>query len=319
MNDVTRDAVAARLRKRIIRGLRSGTLTPGRRLPSARKVGAEFEADHRVVLAAYRQLAAEGLVELRERAGIFVARSGAALLPSPGIDWLVDVFVQGLTREVPVVDLEGWIRRAIRTRKLRAIVVEGTRDQIAGISRELHEDYGFDASGIDGAELATPSPELLAEIGRADLLLTTNAFARPVQSLGKRVGVEVIVAEVAPDLLGGDWRALLRNPLYFIVSDESSIATTERNFAPVAEAAENLRVMLVGRDDVASIPADAAVYISRGAADVLGDAPVGGRPVPRSRSFSWKSAREIVAFIVRLNLRAFPESGDEGVPNPPRP
>ena len=315
MNEATRDAVAARLRKRILRGLRSGTLAPGHRLPSAREAGGEFDADHRVVLAAYRLLAAEGLVELRERTGIYVARSGAALLPTPGVDWLVDVFVQGLTREVPVVELHRWISRSIETRQLRAIVVEGTRDQIAGISRELREDYGYEVSGMNAAALKAPSPEVLAEIAHADLLLTTKSFAREVRAAGKRAGVPVIVAVVGPDLLGGDWRALLHKPLYLIISDESSIPTIKRNFALVPEAAENLHIMLAGRDDVASIPKDAAVYVSRGAADVLGDAPIGGRPVPRARSFSWESAREIVEHIVRANLKAFAESRTESPAN----
>lgn len=313
-HDVTREAVAARLRKRILRGLGSGTLAPGHRLPSAREAGAEFDADHRVVLAAYRQLATEGLVELRERTGIYVARSSPALLRTPGVDWLVDVFVEGLTREVPIVELEGWIHRAIGTRRLRAVVVEGTRDQVAAMSRELREDYGFDVAGIHPSELASPTVEQGAVIDGADLLLTTKEFARQVRSAGKRAGLPVIVAEVGPDLLGGDWRALLHEPLYLIVSDESSIAAAERNFATVPEAASNLRIMLVGRDDVASIPADAAVYISRGAAEVLGDAPVGGRPVPRARVFSWKSAREIIEVIVRANLSAYAQSKVSGAP-----
>ena len=307
-HEITREAVAARLRKRILRGLESGTLAPGQRLPSAREAGAEFDADHRVVLAAYRQLASEGLVELRERTGIYVARASPALLRTPGVDWLVDVFVEGLSREVPIVDLKGWIHRATETRRLRAVVVDGMRDQVAAISRELREDYGFDVEGVEPSELESPSARMPEVIAGADLLLTTKAFARLVRAAGKRIGAAVVVAEGGPDLLGGDWRALLHEPLYLLVSDESSVAAAHRNFASVPEAARNLHIMLVGRDDVAAIPGDAAVYITRGAADVLGDAPVGGRPLPRARVFSWKSAREIIEVIVRANLRAYAQS-----------
>ena len=300
----TKEQVAARLRKRILRGLRSGTLEPGHRLPSAREAGEEFDADHRVVLAAYGLLAAEGLVELRERSGIYVARRGAALHPTPGVDWLVDILVQGLTREVPIVELHDWIHRAIGTKRVRAIVIDGTRDQIAGICRELREDYGLDATGIYAAELEAPSEGHLADLAGADLLVTTKDHGRLVRTLGKRVGVDVIVAEVGPDLLGGDWRALLRQPLYLLVSEESSVATVQRSFAAVPDAATNLHIMVVGRDDVAAIPKDAAVYVSRGAADALGGAPIGGRQVPRARGRSWKSAREIVDHIVHANLDA---------------
>ena len=314
--DATRERVAARLRKRILRGLRSGTLEPGHRLPSAREAGEEFHADHRVVLAAYKLLAAEGLVELRERSGIYVARRGAALRPTPGVDWLVDLLVQGLMREVPIVELSTWIPRAIGTRPLRAVVIDGTRDQIAGVVRELREDFGVDATGIGAADLSAPNEQQLTDLAGADLLVTTKAHARMVRALGKRVGVDVIVAEVGPDLLGGDWRALLRNPLYLLVSDESSVETVRRSFAALPDAATNLHVMVVGRDDVAGIPKEAAVYVSRGAADALGGAPVGGHQVPRARGFSWKSAREVIEHIVQANFDALPEVSGESPASP---
>lgn len=57
------------LRGRILRGLQAGTLVSGDRLPSARDLVAEFEVDHRVILSAYRELAGEQLVELRQRGG----------------------------------------------------------------------------------------------------------------------------------------------------------------------------------------------------------------------------------------------------------
>ena len=40
------------LRGRILRGLYAGILRAGSRLPSARELSAEFDADHRVLLAA---------------------------------------------------------------------------------------------------------------------------------------------------------------------------------------------------------------------------------------------------------------------------
>ncbi len=67
------NVIADTLRGRILRGLQAGTLRNGDRLPSARDLAGEFEVDHRAILAAYRELAAEGLVELRQRGGIYVA------------------------------------------------------------------------------------------------------------------------------------------------------------------------------------------------------------------------------------------------------
>jgi DNA-binding FadR family transcriptional regulator len=46
------------LRGRILRGLQGGVLRLGDRLPSARELEAELGTDHRVILDAYRVLAA---------------------------------------------------------------------------------------------------------------------------------------------------------------------------------------------------------------------------------------------------------------------
>src|SRR5688572_30346161 len=67
-----RDAIAGALRQRVVGGLHLGTLKAGDRLPSLRQLAAETGADPRVVLAAYRQLAREGLVGLRTRSGAYV-------------------------------------------------------------------------------------------------------------------------------------------------------------------------------------------------------------------------------------------------------
>ena len=65
--------IADLLRRRVKLGLHAGSLTPGDRLPSTRELAADFRVDHRVVVGAYHQLVAEGLVEMRPRGGIYVA------------------------------------------------------------------------------------------------------------------------------------------------------------------------------------------------------------------------------------------------------
>src|SRR5947208_2352056 len=86
------------LRQRIVAGLHLGTLKPGDRLPSLRRAAADLHADPRVVLAAYRRMAVEGLVSLRPRSGVFVQASGPAgesRLPEVA-SLVVDVFLRGL-------------------------------------------------------------------------------------------------------------------------------------------------------------------------------------------------------------------------------
>lgn len=302
--DLTRDGIAELLRGRILRGLHSRALASGDRLPSARELGAEFDIDHRVVLAAYRDLAGEGLVELRQRGGIYVARRDDALIPTPGVDWMIETLLQGLGREVSIIQFHDWFRRAVATLRLRAAVVQGSHDQITGMCRELFDDYGLEATGLDAADIAEPSAALIADLRRTDLLVSTPSFEPLVRRLGERVGVPVVIADVRPDLLGGEWRMLLRQPVYVVVSDERFVTVLQRFFAEVASAAENLRILIVGRDDVAAIPSTAPVYATRAAMDALAGAPLGGRVLPSARVFSAQAARDLVGYIVRANLDA---------------
>ena len=69
----SRPSQTRRLRDRILSGLHLGHLQPGDRLPSIRQVAAESGEDARAISRAYRQLEAEGLVEIRTRSGIYVA------------------------------------------------------------------------------------------------------------------------------------------------------------------------------------------------------------------------------------------------------
>ena len=66
MND-PRELIIDGLRRRILRGIQAGALRAGDRLPSARELAGEFRVDYRLVIAAYKEIAAEGLVELMER------------------------------------------------------------------------------------------------------------------------------------------------------------------------------------------------------------------------------------------------------------
>lgn len=291
------------LRQRVLRALQAGTLHAGDRLPSTRDLSAEFGEDHRVILASYRALADEGLVELRPRGGVYAARTigpnGA--LPLPAESWLVDMLAESVARGIPAVELGEWLRRSVSTLRLRAGVVAATPDQIDGIRRELLDDYGLESEGVDAALLDTPrEPVALRHV---DILVTTEAHAHVVDRVARRLGKATVCATVRPDLIGGEWRLLLREPVYVVVRD-ARFANTLLRFFQNTEGRENLRMMIVGQDDLASIPNGAPTYVTRSARDVLGAMPIPGRILPAARVFSADAAREILSYIVRANLRA---------------
>ena len=302
--------LADTLRQRLLRGLHAGTLSPGDRLPSARELAPEFETDHRVVLAAYRELAQEGLVELRQRGGIYVAATRHDGQPTPGESWMVRLLAEGVARDIPISEFHDWFRRAVETLRLRAAVVQGTADQLAGICRELHDDYGLEATGVDADALAaalasalTNAGDLPREVRQADILVTTEGFERLTRAVATLAGKPVVVAAVRPDLIGGEWRLLLRQPVYVVVADARFRALLERFFANTP-GAHHLRILVAGEDELSGIPDGAPVYVTRGARAVLGDALLHGRMLPTARVFSDASAHELIGFIVRANLAA---------------
>jgi DNA-binding transcriptional regulator YhcF (GntR family) len=297
-----RAEIADVLRRRVLRGLHAGALRAGDRLPSARELEAEFDTDHRIVLAAYRELVDEGLVELRPRGGIYVAanRAVASGAPLPPESWLVDVLTQGIAREIPLTELHEWLRHSVESLRLRAAVIQSTPDQIAGLCRELQDDYGLEAEGVDATRLSD-SGDLPIEIRYADLLVTTEGHRDLVEPIAKRLGKELIVTDLRPDLIGGDWRMLLRKPIYVVAEDPRFIELVRGYFADTP-GAENLRFLIAGRDDLSVIPDGAPTYVTRSAREHLGDTPIRGRILPTARAFSAATSREIIRCIVRRNL-----------------
>lgn len=295
------------LRRRIVVSVRAGTLLPGDRLPSTRDVGARMHADPRVVLAAYRELAAEQLVELRARSGIYVAACGAGgPIGQPAAAWLVEVLAGGVAREVPAPDLAEWLRRAVDTLRLRAAIVAPTTDQLEGIAGELRALYGIEGACVE-AERVAPGVRLPSELRAADLLVTTEALEARLRPVAETLGRPLVVATVRPDLVGDEWRRLLAAPVHVVVADPRFARMVQEWVDATVlpkhpEAA--LRVLVAGRDDLGAIPAEGAVYVTRSARDRLAGATLPGVPVPSARIFSPECTRTILELMVRENLRA---------------
>ena len=298
-----RDDVIALLRRRVLTGVRAGALVQGDRLPSARELSLRLDVDPRVVLAAYRVLAAEGLVELRPRSGIYVAAQAGSVGASgaPAEAWMVDVLAEAVRREVPATELAEWLRRAVETLRLRAVVVAATTDQSEGIAGELRGDYGLEVERVDPARLADEPPP--PELRRADLVVTTEALLDQVRPVGARLARPVILAAVRPDLVGDERRRLLAQPVYVIVADQR-FADLVRDYLHGVAETSRVHTLLAGSDDVDAVPEDAAVYVTRSARERLAGRRVPGRLVPTARIFSPESVHQILSLMVHANLRA---------------
>jgi DNA-binding transcriptional regulator YhcF (GntR family) len=308
--------IAEALRERIINQIRMGALEYGDRLPSARELSVELGIDPRTALAAYHTLAEEDLVELRRRSGVYVAaRPGPSQsLLAPPVRWMVETLADGIARDIPVPVLAERFREATTTVRMRAAVVECNRDQIHSMSRELREDYGFDASGVD---LTTFHPEgpYPRELEQADIIVSA-AHGDVIRTIATTLGKPFVVTSVRSDLVQRTTRLLARGPVYFVMADPRFAEKLRRGFASLPSG-ENFHAVVVGRDDIAAIPDDATTYVMLLARELLGDTVVPGRLVPPVRVFSPECAREILGIMVRRNAAAmWRDGGDESEVQP---
>jgi DNA-binding transcriptional regulator YhcF (GntR family) len=295
-----RDAITETLRQRIVAGLHLGALKTGDRLPSLRDLGAKLHADPRVIMAAYQQLASEGLVRLRPRSGVFVAvppNPADALLPEVA-SWMVDLFLRGLARGMAPTALRRQARACLETGRVRAVCVECNEDQIHALCRQAHDDYGFAVDGLDLDTIPRRGP-LPARAAEADLVLTTRFHAAEAQRLGRRLRLPVVVATLDPAFRAEIRRMLAQGRVWWVCTDERFTRKLEVMF-PGAEVSP----VVLGRDSLEGVPAEAPVYATRRAAERLPPEWRGGRVTTVPRAFSSQTAHALLTFLVRRNLEA---------------
>lgn len=291
------------LRQRIVAGIHLGTLRPGDRLPSLRDLGAELGADPRTVMAAYRRLAAEGLVNLRPRSGVFVQSPiprDEELLPEVAA-WVVDVFLRGLARGIPPTELRRQARACLDSVRVRAACLECNDDQIYSLCQQVRQDYGFDAIAVDAARLSARWALPLGLDG-ADLVLTTRFHAAEAERLGRRLRRPVLVATLDPVFINEVHRMLAAGRVWWICTDPRFAAKLPRMFPG------EVRPVVMRRNAPEGIPAGDMVYATRRAADRLPPGWRGGRVVTVPRVFSEETQRALVSFLVRRNLESARES-----------
>lgn len=296
-----RDDVVATLRRQILSRVHLGLFAAGSRLASVREAGRELGVNPRMVLAAYRQLESEGLVELRERSGAFVAQ-GHDAPAGPAAEWLVGLLAPLVQRGIPAPELADHVRRALETRRLRAAVIECNEDQRFSIAEELSRDYGLEVRQLD-LDALHDDPRAAAGLRQFDLLVTTGFHAKEIHRLAQRFGVRPLVVTMCVDLYAEVERLLRFGTVYFVITDPRFAGKLAETFH-ASEFHRNLRVLVYGRDDVSVIPADAPTYITRLTRSGLNKRPIANRILPESRMFSPECIREILAFVVHSNLAA---------------
>ncbi|GJG89323.1 hypothetical protein tb265_45040 [Gemmatimonadetes bacterium T265] len=324
------ELIADAIRQRLFSRLHLGLLQPGAQLPSARDLAAELGASRRAVLAAYQELAREGLVDLRPRSGIYVATP--AVPGAPGADALsrrarrvVQFLLQELADGVPAPLAPDRLHQVLDTLRLRVAAVECNDDQLTTLAGELATDYGLETSAMDvealgaaahAAACAAGDPARMPPLGfaplavrRAHLLVTTPFHAGAVKAAAEQWGKPWLAVSTRTDMPAEIARLLPAGPVYVVVTDPRFATKLGRVFA-ASPGAGNLHPLVVGRDAVAAIPAGAPTYVTGCARERLerageaGAAALLARGTPEPRALSPRSAADLLTFMVRENLGA---------------
>lgn len=299
------------VRQRILSGLHLGVLRPGDRLPSTRAVADEFGVAKRTVMSAYELLEAEGIVELRERSGIFVApgEGSETIMLTQLAGWVVDVLLDARSREIPPIGFPERVRRCLETLRVRAVCVADNADQWEQICFELSNDYGIETEPLHVSRLATPDADAQRALTRTDLIVTTSLCAAQSQRAAAHLGKPAITVALRQDLMGELTRQLADGPVYLIGSDPRFRDAVQAVFGPTGHGA-NMRVVILDEDEPRLIPPDAPVYVMGRAHRLLADDAFARRVTPIRRVFSRDMARELLTFIIRANIAAMSARSD---------
>lgn len=293
--------LAERMGNGIAAGLFLGRLRPGDRLPSIREVARYTGEDHRCVSAAYRRLAADGVVEVRNRHGVLVGQGPAApeMPGSETAEWLAGVIAQAAELQVKVTRLPELLQRWTAQAPVRCLCVDGTEDGLASLAAELQGQWGFETQRfMAGGPETGRRDALAAALREVDVAVTTPFHGWAVEAAARVSGTPVVVLDADPELVAAAEARLRSGPLTAVVAD----ARYGERLRCLA-GGERLRVVLADdAEAVAALDPSAPVLMTRAAQQRVGRSLRLLAPV--SPAFSASRAQELAAVLIQRNLRA---------------
>jgi DNA-binding transcriptional regulator YhcF (GntR family) len=301
-------SITTRLRAYVTGSIHRGHLRPGDRLPSIRSTATTFGVTPYSALQAYAVLESEGLVERRERSGIFVSqlelRAGRPL-PETGA-WLAEVVTQACEHQLKVPSLPDLIRRWTTAAPIRCLCVESCADYRAALCGELRRQFGIEASAVPLDELlrswdAPPDPRG-ARLTDADLFVTTAYHAAEVRRVAVRLEMPLVIATVHPQSIEAAEEWLAEQALTVICADP----VFGERLRDLLGDGRSERVRVVLADDSPALDAldrTEPVLLTPAARQRMRQADF-RLVAPLSPAFSLDFARKISEVLVRLHIEA---------------
>lgn len=302
--------VLAHVRDWLAVGLHLGYVRDGDRLLSIREVTDACGVDHRAVSVAYRTLAQDGLVEVRNRHGVFAAGLPHSADGELGetAEWLSGVLAEACDHQVRVPLLPDLVRDWTASVPLSCACVESTEDDVATLTTELRQQWGLetfpvtirDAVGVRGKRVDDGA--LTAELRKADLVVTTPFHASAAGAVARTLGKPLVVMRMNPEVVTAIEDRLTRGNLTAVVAD----AAYGERLRCIRGAESDGRLNVVLASDAAAVAAldrTQPVLLTRAAQQRLG--PAGLRLlVPLSPFLCASAARQIADVLIRHNVQA---------------
>lgn len=290
------------LRDYIIGAMHVGQLRGGDRLPSIREMGKRLGRNSRTVRAAYTALEREGLVEVRGRSGVFVARQEIAgdEASEETARWLSGVIVEAWKRRIAVGALPGLIQRFTSARRVTCGLVDLIEDGVFALTHELEDEWGFAVQVI--------APDAIERTRDVDFFAATSFYAASVRAAVEALGKPLVVLTVHPGLKDA-LASRIREGTLTVVAVDPHFADRIR----VGYSADDpSRVRFVAADDrnaVAALDPREPVLLTRAARRRLGsvDLPL---IFPHSPTISPESARVLATMFAGWNRAQPPRTID---------
>jgi len=216
------------VRGRLLTGLHVGQYKPGERAPSIRRMAALTHLNQKTVHRAYRNLAEEGLLEVRWGSGTFFSDSRNKTTHKP----LPISLLEAVERCRVEADHLGIVPE-VYLRFLRFVMggrLEGTpiavaecnREQIGLIERELRAALGVATREVLISNLVLHHPSLLAGVKG---VVTTDCHRQEVTEMVAALGIPVYRVALAPNFTQALIRHARKGRVQMVVRD--------RNYGPV--------------------------------------------------------------------------------------
>jgi DNA-binding transcriptional regulator YhcF (GntR family) len=184
------------LRLRILRDLHLEPHRSGRRLPSIRRLAETTRLDHRAVARVYARLRDEGLVEIRERSGVFLASGpdGRAARSEAAV-WLAAVLGGAWERRIPLLELSRTLRRLNEfSRRCVWVVEHGVNTGFEEVCRDL--GLAYRAIRVDPQDGRQPDAATIVKpLTGSALVITTPSLESVVRGAADGLATTVLVVE----------------------------------------------------------------------------------------------------------------------------